>query len=137
MNQGSQFGGYALTGAQRPGRMMALLRQATGLEVVPDPWAGGALLWADAALGTKTVQRIVLNRLGEELLLSTSPAELKPQAEALYRTQRVRHLTDFLARRSGEWRPGSTPISPSVTRRDASGSTSAAASRWSSMPAAG
>ena len=109
MKQGSQFGGYGLTGAARPGRMVALLRQATGLEVVDDPWSGGALLWADAALGTKTTQRIVLNRQGEELLLRTNPAELKPQAEALYRTQRVRHLTDFLARRSGEWQARVNP----------------------------
>jgi hypothetical protein len=48
-------------------------------------------------------------QLGEGLVLRTNPAELKPQAEALYRTQRVRHLTDFLARRSDEWQARVAP----------------------------
>jgi hypothetical protein len=57
----------------------------------------------DAELGTETVQRIVLVPLGEGLALRTNPAELKPQAEALYRTGRVRQLTDFLARSGDKW----------------------------------
>jgi hypothetical protein len=79
---------------------VALLRQATGLEVVPDPGPdpGGALLMVDAELGTKTAQRIVLEQRAEGLALRINPAELKPQAEALYRTGRVGQLTDFLAR---------------------------------------
>ena len=101
MKQGSQFGGYGLTGG--PGRTIALLRQVTGLEVVPDPDPGGALLMVDAELGTKTVQRIVLAQLAEGLALRMWPAELKPQAEALYRTGRARQLTDFLARNGDKW----------------------------------
>lgn len=57
----------------------------------------------DAELGTKTVQRIVLMQQGEGLVLRTNPAELKPQAEALYRTGRVRKLTDFLVRSGDKW----------------------------------
>jgi hypothetical protein len=104
MTQGSQFGGYGLTGARGPGRTIALLRQVTGLEVVPDPGPDpGALLMVDAELGTKTVQRFVLAQLAEGLALRMWPAELKPQAEALYRTGRARQLTDFLARNGDKW----------------------------------
>ena len=110
MNQGSQFGGYGLTGAQRPGRAIALLRQATGLEVVPDPGPDpGGLLRVDTELGTKTVQRIVLVQRAEGLALGMWPAELKPQAEALYRTGRVRQLTDFLARNGDKWHAKANP----------------------------
>jgi O-acetyl-ADP-ribose deacetylase len=110
MNQGDQFGGYGLNGARAPGRTMALLRQATGLDVAPDRgYPAGAELMVDAAIGTKSVQRIVLQQRGEGLVLMTCPAELKPQAKALYRTGRAGQLTDFLARSGDVWQADANP----------------------------
>ena len=72
-------------------RLVALLREATGIdEVKPDrrPWTG-ATVRLDTAIRTKLTQRISLQQQDESLALSTSPAELKPQAKALYRTGRA------------------------------------------------
>src|SRR5260370_859618 len=89
-------------------RLVALLREATGIdEVEPDrlPWRGwtGATVRLDTAIRTASTQRISLQQKGDSLALSTSPAELKPQAKALYRTGRAQRLMDFVAEHPGAW----------------------------------
>jgi hypothetical protein len=86
-------------------RLAALLREATGLDGAgpgrdPEP---SATVRLDAAAGTVSTQRITLWQQGEDLQLSSWPAELKPQAAALYQTGRARQLLDFLARHRGTW----------------------------------
>jgi hypothetical protein len=91
---------------RRERRLMALLREATGInEVEPDrrPWIG-AVLMLDAAIKTKSTQRICLQQQAEGLTLGTWPAELKPQAEALYRTGRAQQLMDLVAGHPQVWR---------------------------------
>ena len=86
-------------------RLVALLRQATGIdEVDPDrlPWTG-ATVRLDTAIRTKSTQRMTLEQQDDSLALSTFPAELKPQAEALYRTGRAQRLMDFVAEHPGAW----------------------------------
>ena len=86
-------------------RLVALLRQATGIdEVDPDrlPWTG-ATVRLDTAIKTKSTQRMTLEQQDDSLALSTFPAELKPQAEALYRTGRAKRLMDFVAEHPGAW----------------------------------
>lgn len=90
---------------RRQRRLMALLRQATGLDDVEAerrPWSGAAVM-LDAAIGTKSTQRISLQQQAQSLVLGTFPAELKPQAEALYRTGRAQRLLDLVAEHPGEW----------------------------------
>jgi hypothetical protein len=90
---------------RRQRRLMALLRQATGLDDVEGerrPWSGAAVM-VDAAMGTKSTQRISLQRRVQSLVLGTWPAELKPQAEALYRTGRAQRLLDLVAEHPEEW----------------------------------
>jgi hypothetical protein len=56
---------------------VALLREATGLnEVEPDrrPWIG-AVLMLDAAIGTKSIQRICLQQQSEDAMPSRIRAE--------------------------------------------------------------
>ena len=86
-------------------RLVALLREATGIdEVEPDrlPWTG-ATVRLDTAIRTKSTQRISLQQQDDNLALSTFPAELKPQAKALYRTGRAQRLMDFVAEHPGAW----------------------------------
>jgi hypothetical protein len=88
-------------------QLVALLRQATGLdEVLPErpPVIGARVATLDALIGTKSTQRISLHQRDEGLALSTKPAELKPQAKALYRTDGAEQLLDLLARRPEAWR---------------------------------
>lgn len=76
---------------RRERRLMAVLREATGIDDVgPDrrPWIG-AVVMLDAAIRAKSTQRICLQQQADSLALATWPAELKPQAEALYRTGRA------------------------------------------------
>ena len=90
---------------RRQRRLMALLREATGLDDVEAerrPWSGAAVM-LDAAIRTKSTQRISLQQQAESLVLGTWPAELKPQAEALYRTGRAQRLLDFVAEHPGAW----------------------------------
>jgi len=87
---------------RRQRRLMALLREATGLddlEAERRPQAGAAVK-LDAA---KSTQRISLQQEAETLALCTWPAELKPQAEALYRTGRAQRLMDFVAAHPEVW----------------------------------
>ncbi len=91
---------------RRERRLMALLREATGIDDVgPERHARiGAVVMLDAAIGTKSTQRISLQQQGETLALCTWPAELKPQAEALYQTGRAQRLVDFIADEREAWR---------------------------------
>lgn len=90
---------------RRQRRVMALLREATGIGgVEPERRPGtGATVILDTVISTRSTQRISLQQQDGNLALCTWPGELKPQAEALYRTSRAQRLTDFLAQRHGEW----------------------------------
>lgn len=93
--------------SQLEDQLMALLRHATGLgEVVPErpPVTGARVATLDTLIGTKSTQRISLQQRDGDLALSTKPAELKPQAKALYRTDSAEQLLDLLARRPEAWR---------------------------------
>jgi hypothetical protein len=82
-----------------------VLRDATGLDEVEQerlPLIGAAVM-LDTAVGTISTQRISLQQQGNGLALCSWPAELKPQAEALYKTGRAQRLLDFLAQRPGIW----------------------------------
>lgn len=84
-------------------RLVALLREATGIdEVEPGrrPWTG-ATVRLDTAIKTKSTQRISLQHQDDGLALSAFPAELKPQAQARYRTGRAQRLMDFAAEHTG------------------------------------
>jgi hypothetical protein len=90
---------------RRQRRLMALLRQATGLDDVDAerrPWSGATVM-LDAAIKTNSTQRISLQQQAQNLVLGTFPAELKPQAEALYRTGRAQQLLDLVAEHPEEW----------------------------------
>ncbi len=90
---------------RRQRRLMALLREATGIDdVEPERRPrGGAAVMLDATIKTKSTQRISLQEQAETLALCTWPAELKPQAEALYRTGRAQRLLDFVAEHPEAW----------------------------------
>jgi hypothetical protein len=91
---------------RRRRRLVALLREVTGLDEA-EPVRGpgvGATLMLDAVIGTQSTQRIVLQERNGNLVLGTWPAELKPKAEALYRTGRAQRLIDFLAAHPGTWK---------------------------------
>lgn len=90
---------------RRRRRLVRLLREATGLDEV-EPTRGpviGAELMLDAVIGTRSTQRIWLQQRNDSLVLVTRAAELKPKAEALYRTGRAQRLIDFLAAHPGTW----------------------------------
>jgi hypothetical protein len=84
---------------------VALLRAATGFDDVTGemhPWAAATLM-LDRALGTTSTQRITLRYEPRHLLLQSYPAELKPQAEAFYKTDRAQRLLDLAAREHDRW----------------------------------
>lgn len=90
---------------RRQRRLMALLRQATGIDgVEPErrPSIGAAVM-LDAAIKTTSTQRISLQQQAGNLALCTWPAELKPQAESLYRTGRAQQLMDLVAGHPATW----------------------------------
>jgi hypothetical protein len=90
---------------RRRRRLVALLREATGIGEV-EPGRGpliGATLMTETVPGTQSTQRIVLQHRNDSLVLATWPAELKPKAQALYRTGRAQQLIDFLAAHPGTW----------------------------------
>lgn len=80
---------------RRQRRLMALLRHATGIEEIGTGTTGGAEAMLNAALGTRCVQRLVLDRDGDELVLATAAGELKPQALAFYRSGRAPRAVAF------------------------------------------
>ena len=97
--------GRASTDDLRELRLNALLLQAIGIVPVrpldhPDI---GAWVMLDTAIGTKSTQRICLQQHGDTLVLRTWMGELKPQAEALYRSDRAQRLMQFLSERQRVW----------------------------------
>jgi hypothetical protein len=96
--------GHARDDNLRERRLTAVLRQATGLDSVRPvrPEIGGVVM-LDAAIGTKTTQRICLQQHGDTVILRTWLAELKPQAQALYRTGKAPRLIQLLSERRGQW----------------------------------
>jgi hypothetical protein len=90
---------------RRQRRFAALLRETTGIakvELSRTPQIGAEVM-LDAAIGTRSTQRISLKHLDEFLALYTWPAELKPQAEALYQTDRAQRLIDFATGNLDTW----------------------------------
>ena len=92
-------------GLRRQRRLVALLREATGIaEAGPargSPAAAEVML--DAAISTTATQRMALLDQDGTLALCAWPAELKPQAAALYRTSRAQQLAAFLAAHPDTW----------------------------------
>jgi hypothetical protein len=82
-----------------------LLREATGVDdVKPDQHPRvGATVMLDSAIRSKSTQRLSLQQRDGRLALRACPAELKPQAEALYQTGRARRLTDFVTAHRQAW----------------------------------
>ncbi len=85
---------------RRQRRLMALLRQATGIDKVEPGRPTGATV---RLIGTKSTQRISLQQQDDSLALCAWSAELRPQAEALYKTGRAQRLMDLVAQHPGEW----------------------------------
>lgn len=85
-------------------RMMALMREATGLaeEVRPRPPAGAEAM-TDKRPGTKTTQRIAILREGEGFALRTWPTEQKRQALTLYPGDGAQRLLELLAAEPEKW----------------------------------
>jgi hypothetical protein len=84
---------------------MALLREATGIDAVRPvarPEIGGWVM-LDTTIGAKTTQRLCLQQHGDTLILRTWLAELKPQAKALYRTDRAERLRQLLSEPRALW----------------------------------
>ncbi|MDQ4045134.1 MAG: hypothetical protein M3173_06780, partial [Chloroflexota bacterium] len=71
---------------------MAVLRRATGIDDMRASASFGAMVMVDTTIGTVSTQRLVLERQDDSLTLSTWPAELKRQSQALYRTGRAERL---------------------------------------------
>jgi len=87
----------------RQRRLMALMKDVVPggtVEPMRRPDLGAVVMLEEA---DKTTQRIVLMQDGDNLALCTWLAELKPQAQALYRTGRAQRLADLLASQPGTW----------------------------------
>jgi hypothetical protein len=80
---------------RRQRRLSALLRNATGIEEIRARTSGGAEAMLDAALGTRCVQRLMLDVDGDELVLATAAGELKPQALAFYGSGRAPRVVEL------------------------------------------
>jgi len=93
---------------RRQRRLMALLREVTGIDGVERRPPFGAEVMLDA-IGTTSTQRIALERRGATLALCTWPGELKPQAAALYKTHRAKRLVKLIAGDPDAWRARPNP----------------------------
>lgn len=67
------------------------------------PPAVGGVTMLDDAIGTVSTQRLCLEQQGDTLILRTWLAELKPQAKALYRTERAPRLIKLLSEPDAAW----------------------------------
>jgi hypothetical protein len=88
---------------RRQRRLVALMKEVVpGCNVEPmrRPDLGAVVMLEEA---NRTTQRIALMQDGDSLALCTWLAELKPQAQALYRTGRAQRLVEFLTRQTGTW----------------------------------
>jgi hypothetical protein len=90
----------------QPG-LMRLLGDAVGSTAVVtragSKSRASAAVMVDEAIGTVTTQRISLQAQSDGLALCTWPAELKPQAEAMYQAGRITRLVKFLAEDQQPW----------------------------------
>jgi hypothetical protein len=82
--------------------LMAVLREAIEIDEPTRPSAGATVM-LDAAIRTKSTQRICLQDQAGGLTLLSWPGELQRQAKALYRTGRAQRLLDFVAEHPREW----------------------------------
>ena len=80
---------------RRQRRLMALLRIATGIEEIRPGSTGAAEAMVDTALGTRCVQRLVLDVDDGELVLGTAAGELKPQALVFYGSGRAPEVVEL------------------------------------------
>jgi hypothetical protein len=105
MSTPATLDGGAGSDEHRQNRLTALLRQAVGLDPVRPltPPEIGCWVMLDEAIEIKSTQRICLQQQGDTLILRTWPGELKPQAEALYRTSRAQRLVQFVSERQPVW----------------------------------
>lgn len=90
-------------GLRRQRRLTALMREVMpggNVEPTRRPDVGAVVMLDEAA---RTTQRIALQQDGDALTLCTWLAELKPQAQALYRTGRAQRLAGFLADHPRTW----------------------------------
>jgi hypothetical protein len=86
------------------GHLIELMRQASGVEAKSgDPRETSAIAMLEKPIGTQSTQRFTLKLKGEDLNLHTWPGELKPQAEALYLTDRADRLVRFIADSDVTW----------------------------------
>ena len=88
---------------RRQRRLVALMKEVVpggNVEPMRRPDLGAVVMLDEA---DRTTQRIALVPDGDNLALCTWLAELKPQAQALYRTGRAQRLAEFLARQPGTW----------------------------------
>ncbi|OBK28883.1 hypothetical protein A5634_19805 [Mycobacterium asiaticum] len=89
----------------RERRLIGVLRQSLGVHDVRPvmPPAIGGVTMLDDAIGTVSTQRLCLEQHGDTLILRTWLAELKPQAKALYRTERAPRLIKLLSEPDAIW----------------------------------
>jgi hypothetical protein len=88
---------------RRQRRLMALMKEVVpggNVEPMRRPDLGAVVMLEET---NRTTQRIALMQDGDKLALCTWLAELKPQAQALYRTGRSQRLAELLDRQPGTW----------------------------------
>jgi hypothetical protein len=90
-----EAGDHAL---RRQRRLMAILRRATSVEEIRPGGSWSAEAMIDVALGTQCVQRLVLTREADQLVLGTAAGELKAQALAFYESGRAASAIALAAR---------------------------------------
>ncbi|MCH9733366.1 MAG: hypothetical protein K0U78_02270 [Actinomycetia bacterium] len=89
----------------RERRLTTVLRQAIGVDEVRPvarPAIGGVVM-LDAEIGTRSTQRLCLQQQGDNAILRTWLAELKPQGRALYQTDRAQGLIKLLSEPRALW----------------------------------
>lgn len=94
-------------GRQR--RLMALLREATGMDDVKRGTAFSAEVMLDAAVRARSTQRLALKCSDDGLALFTWPGELKDQAAVLYQTERAKQLVELMASDPDAWKARANP----------------------------
>jgi hypothetical protein len=102
--------GFTNVNLRNESGLRGLLAKVTGLNA--NDVYSEKRLWTHASVGVmvnekareRSTQRLSLQSLDRGLALYTWPAELVPQAKAMYQTGRAQRLLDFLAGEPGPWR---------------------------------
>ncbi len=94
---------------RRQRRLMAVLREATGIEDIDRRPPMSAQVMLDAAVGSQSTQRIGLVAGDGTLELFSWPAELMPQAMAFYGSDRPQRLLDLLNADAEDWHADPNP----------------------------